>query len=232
MPPIDALIATLRGGHPIAVAGALFDMDGTLVDSIPAVESAWAIWAAALEIPTPPPSLHGTTARAVVEASGIAPHRHAEAERLLGEIECRPGQVLDSLPGALTLLNTLPADRWGVVTSAARSVAAVRLAATDLPTPAFRITGDDVRASKPAPEPFSKGMLALRERGHEGAVLAFEDTVAGAISARDAGCVVLGVRGTVAPEMLGEVAHIVLDSLAHLHVEVTPDALHARIALN
>lgn len=229
MTNIDALIATLRKGEPIAIAGALFDMDGTLVDSIPAVESAWDIWAKQLEFTMPLGDLHGKTARAVVEATGIAVDRYEEAERLLSEIECRPGQVLDSLPGALELVTSIPAGRWGLVTSAASEVATVRLGATDLPSPEFRVTGSDVSASKPAPEPFEKGVRILRDRGHDGPVLAFEDTIAGATSARDAGCLVLGVPGTVGTDQLGQFAHIVLDSLADLRVTVTDGALHAQL---
>lgn len=226
---IAALSAALRRGEEITVAGALFDMDGTLVDSIPAVEDAWAIWAAEYAIDVPPPSLHGKTAQAVVAASGVAAHERAAAERRLTEIESRPGQRLNGLPGARALLESLPSGRWGVVTSAARPVAIARFGATDLPSPAFRVTGDDVTAGKPAPEPFQNGIAHLTARGHEGVVVAFEDTAAGAASAASAGCLVIGVLGTEAREQLEPFANIVLDSLEPVRIDSLGAELRLRL---
>jgi len=210
---LASLSVTLQRGEAIIVAGALFDMDGTLVDSIPAVEGAWAIWAAERGIPVPPPSMHGKTAQAVVAASGLAVHEREGAELRLTEIEARPGQRLDALPGARALLESLPPDRWGVVTSAASPVALARFGATDLPEPMFRVTGDDVSNGKPAPDPFLTGIAHLESRGHDGVVVAFEDTSAGATSAASAGCLVIGILGTESREQLEPFAHIVLDSL-------------------
>jgi sugar-phosphatase len=223
------LAGALRQGQPIAIAGALFDMDGTIVDSIPAVEIAWRIWASEQGVPVPPATMHGKTARAVVTASGLAVAEHARAENRLAEIEARPGQQLESLPGARRLLDALPHGRWGVVTSAAHAVAVARFDATDLPTPAFRITGDDVTQGKPAAEPFLAGVRHLADRGHIGVVIAFEDTVAGATSATAAGCLVVGVLGTDSRPDLENCAHIVLDSLESVHVDSRDDQLLVRL---
>lgn len=230
MPDLAALAAALRQGEAITIAGALFDMDGTLVDSIPAVEEAWAIWAEEHGIAAPSSALHGKTARAVILASSLDAADHGAAEARLAEIESRPGQHLASLPGARQLLSSLPAGRWGVVTSAARSVALARFSATDLPEPAFRVTGDDVTHGKPAPDPFLAGTRHLRDAGHIGTVIAFEDTIAGATSAASAGCFVFGVLGTDPREMLETQTHVVLDSLES--VCVVSDGTELRIRLN
>lgn len=222
---LSTFAAALRRGESITIAGALFDMDGTLVDSIPAVESAWRIWAQELGISVPSPSMHGKTARAVVVASELAADEYEPAQRRLTEIESRPGQSLDALPGARTLLVSLPQERWGVVTSAARSVALARFGATDLPEPAFRVTGDDVSSSKPAPEPFATGMRLLVAEGHEGVVVAFEDTVAGATSAFEAGCLVIGMLGTDERALLESHAHIVLESLEGVRADSSSGTL-------
>ncbi|MGL3149651.1 HAD hydrolase-like protein [Microbacterium sp. A82] len=223
------LVAALRQGESIPIAGALFDMDGTLVDSIPAVEDAWSIWTTEYGIPTPGSTMHGKTARAVVLASGLPVDAHEHAERRLAEIEARPGQQLRSLPGARFLVDSLPHGRWGIVTSATRSVASARLAATDLPMPEFRITGDDVTHGKPAAEPFLGGIRRLADRGFEGTVVAFEDTVAGATSASEAGCIVIGVLGTEPRTQLERCAHIVLDSLEAVRVTDSDGTLHVRL---
>lgn len=229
MTRLDDLVAELRRGAPIPVAGALFDMDGTIVDSIPAVEAAWRLWAVEYDVPAPGAEMHGKTARAVVVGSGLPPERHVAAEDRLVEIEARPGQVLDALPGARALIDSLPSGRWGIVTSASRPVALARYAATGMPEPDFRITGDDVARSKPAPEPFEKGVQELRARGHEGAALAFEDTVAGATSARGAGCLTIAVVGTSERAELETAAHLVVDSLEQIRVEVRDGQTIARV---
>ncbi|MDQ0644855.1 HAD-IA family hydrolase [Microbacterium murale] len=229
MNSLATLAAALRRGQSITIAGALFDMDGTIVDSIPAVEDAWRIWASEHGIPAPPATMHGKTARAVVTASGLAVGDHERAESRLAEIEARPGQQLNSLPGARQLLEALPHDQWGVVTSAARPVAVARFSATDLPEPAFRITGGDVVHGKPAAEPFLAGVQHLADRGHVGVVIAFEDTVAGATSATSAGCLVVGVLGTDSRRLLESRAHIVLDSLESVRVERSDGRLLIRL---
>lgn len=226
---LTTLAAALRRGESIAIGGALFDMDGTIVDSITAVENAWQIWASEHGIPVPPATMHGKTAKAVVAASGLTLADLERAETRLAEIEARPGQRLSSLPGALALLNALPHARWGVVTSAARPVAIARFDATDLPAPAFRITGDDVVHGKPAPEPFLAGIRHLADRGHVGDVIAFEDTIAGATSAAAAGCLVIGVLGTDSREQLESCAHLVLDSLEAIRVDSSGDRLLIRL---
>lgn len=223
------LAAALQQGDAVAIDGALFDMDGTIVDSIPAVESAWRIWAGEHGIPVPSASMHGKTAGAVVRASGLAVSDRARAEARLAEIEARPGQTLRSLPGARSLLDALPDGRWGIVTSAARTVAVARLAATELPAPAFRVTGGDVTQSKPDAEPFLRGIEHLADRGHAGVVVAFEDTVAGATSATEAGCLVIGVLGTDTREQLARCAHVVIDTLESVRVESSGDRLLIRL---
>lgn len=226
---LDTLTAALRRGDPIAMDGALFDMDGTIVDSIPAVEDAWRIWAAEHGIPVPPATMHGKTAGAVVRASGLAVSDQERAEARLAEIEARPGQQLGSLPGAQKLLESLPDGRWGVVTSAAPTVALARLGATDLPAPAFRVTGGDVEQSKPAAEPFLLGLKHLADRGHTGIVIAFEDTVAGATSAAAAGCLVIGVLGTDSREQLESSAHVVVETLESVRIDTSGDHLLIRL---
>jgi sugar-phosphatase len=218
---LDTLAADLLAGREIAAAGALFDMDGTLVDSVPAVEASWRMVAEEFGVPRMPGSLHGLTAQAVVVAAGIHPDHRSRAAARLVEIESRPGQELEALPGVRPFVESLREGHWGVVTSAPREVARARYGAARLPRPEFFVTGDDVTAGKPDPEPFRMGLAALQARGCVGVVIAVEDTVAGLRSARGAGCLALGVPGTCTAAELAPHAHLVIDSFEVLRTRTT-----------
>lgn len=222
--------AMLRDGGEVRVAGVLFDMDGTLVDSVPAVEESWRLMAEEFGVPALPATLHGQTAEAVVAAAGVRGDQHAHAIARLVEIESRPGQRLKALPGVQVFVESLPAGCWGVVTSAPRPVARARYGATGLTPPAFFVTGDDVTASKPDPEPFSKGMAELGRRGVSGVVVAVEDTVAGVRSARAAGCLTVGVTGTCTMAELAPEAHLVIRSFDQLCTMTTSPGVGLALA--
>lgn len=196
------------------VGEVLFDMDGTLIDSIGAVEDAWAQWAAEerLELAVDR-SFHGRTARDLV-ASLLPAERVPSAVSRLNRLEEAPRVPVSVLPGARELVSALPPARWAVVTSATRGAALARLAAAGLPTPAHLVTGDDVAKGKPDAEPY----LAGRRIDSDLPAIAFEDTVAGIRSARAAGCLTVGIAGTVAPELLLEHADAVISSLQQVHV--------------
>lgn len=176
-------------------------------------------------VPAVSATLHGQTAEAVVAAAGVRRDQHEHAIARLVEIESRPGQRLDALPGVRTFVESLPAGCWGVVTSAPRPVAQARYAATGLTPPAFFVTGDDVAASKPDPEPFGQGLCELSRRGVGGVVVAVEDTVAGVRSARRAGCLTVGVAGTCTADELWPHAHLVISSFDQLSPHVSGSGL-------
>lgn len=214
----DELGAALLDGREIRIAGVLLDMDGTLVDSVPAVEESWRIMAQEFGVPSLPATLHGQTAEAVVAAAGVPRDQHARAISRLVEVESRPGQRLKALPGVRPFITSLPAGRWGVVTSAPRPVAHARYGATGLTAPEFFVTGDDVTASKPDPQPFGKGLAELGRRGVAGVVMAVEDSIAGVRSARGAGCLAVGVVGTCTAAELAPHAHLVIESFDQFRI--------------
>jgi len=207
--------ATLASAQRIEVGELLFDMDGTLVNSIPAVEHAWREWALeeGFELPETL-AFHGRTAVDLVRGF-VAAERVPHAVRRIDELESTSTQPIPTMPGALALLERLPRDRWAIVTSASRPVAHARLAAGKIPLPDHLVTGSDVVNGKPDPEPFRLG------RRNEGVAIAFEDTVAGLRSARGAGCVTVGVIGTTPLDELREHADYLVSSLESVTVEST-----------
>jgi sugar-phosphatase len=98
------------------------------------------------------------------------------------------------LPGAKALLESLPVERWAIVTSATKRLAIERLRVAGLPVPERFITGDMVEKGKPDPEPYRRGAGLLGFEAAECVVV--EDAPSGVGAGVAAGCNVLGVLGT------------------------------------
>jgi len=65
------------------------------------------------------------------------------------------------LPGTQQLLSSLPPDRWTIVTSCTRPLAAVRLRAAGLSLPLKMVTSGESKNGKPHPEPYQKAAATL-----------------------------------------------------------------------
>jgi mannitol-1-/sugar-/sorbitol-6-phosphatase len=164
----------------------LFDCDGVLVDSDASVVSAWTRWSElyGLDPLAVFPTVHGRRAAETVAALIAEPHRPA-ALAAINRFELEDAETVTSIPGAGRLLNQLADRRWAVVTSATRSLAEARLAASSLPRPTVLITADDVEAGKPNPSGYLLAAQRLGEASSSCVVL--EDALAGVAAARAAG---------------------------------------------
>ena len=118
----------------VTCSGLLFDLDGVLVDSTPAVARVWSKWAIAHGF-DPEETVRQAHGRPSIETvRDILPGADFEKENeiiLRGEIEDTEGVI--PLPGARELLSSIPEDQWALVTSCARPLAEVRLRAAGLP---------------------------------------------------------------------------------------------------
>ncbi|MNT11513.1 Sugar phosphatase YfbT [compost metagenome] len=172
----------------------LLDMDGTLIHSTGEVETVWRLWCRRHQL-APEPLLamcHGVRAREVLGA--LAPHLDLAVElALLDELEIRHTGAAEPIAGARTLLASLPAARWALVTSASQRVARHRLASAGLPLPRLLIGAEDVVRGKPDPEPYLLGASRLGLAPAD--CLVFEDAAAGIQSALQAGCQVVQIGG-------------------------------------
>jgi mannitol-1-/sugar-/sorbitol-6-phosphatase len=177
----------------------LFDMDGVLIDSTPAVERVWRWWAIAhgFEPQAVVRAAHGrpsiTTVREYLpNADHLAENREVERR----EIEDIEGIV--ALPGAMELLTALPRERWAIVTSCTRALAEVRLGAAGLPRPIVLITSSDVKNGKPAPDPYIKAAQTLGLEPDDCIVV--EDAPAGVRAGKSARARVIGIS-TIADDV-------------------------------
>ena len=200
----------------ILCRGVLFDLDGVLVDSTPAVARVWSAWARERGM-DPADTVRRAHGRPSIETiRELLPHADAEKENAVverRELDDMDGMI--TLPGALELLRTLPEESWTVVTSCTRALAIRRLEAAGLLVPRQLVTASDIRRGKPDPEPYLKGAerLGLAPRD----CIAFEDAPAGIRSARAAGARVIGVRTTASEaELRAAGASFVVDDLSSL----------------
>lgn len=174
----------------------LFDMDGTIVNSIAAAERVWIAWAErhGLDVETFMPTIHGVRGIETITRlalPGVDPA--AEAEAIL-EAEMQDVDGVVPIEGAAAFMASLPPDRWAIVTSSPRRLALRRLAAAGLPVPAVLVTAEDVERGKPAPDCFLLAAERLGQRIED--CLVFEDAPAGITAAEAAGAAVAVVTVT------------------------------------
>jgi len=177
----------------------LFDMDGVLIDSTPAVARVWHRWAVehGFDPETVVHMAHGRPSRTTIREllPNADPYdidgEDREVERM--EMEDLDGVVL--LPGARQLLDILPPERWTIATSCTRPLAEVRLRAAGLPIPRTMITSSDVKIGKPDPEPYLKAAATLGFAASDCIVV--EDAPAGIRAGKAAGARVIAFLTTM-----------------------------------
>ncbi|MGY2440490.1 HAD-IA family hydrolase [Pseudomonas sp. SDO52101_S400] len=174
----------------------LFDMDGTVLNSIAAAERIWAAWAErhGVDVETFLPTIHGVRAIDTITRLNL-PGVDAEVQAaFITEAEIEDVDGIVEIPGAAAFLKSLPADRWAMVTSAPRDLALRRMAAAGIPEPAVMITAEDVAAGKPDPAGYR---LAAKRLGLEPVdCLIFEDATVGIQAAEAAGAPLMIITAT------------------------------------
>jgi sugar-phosphatase len=206
----------------------LFDMDGVLIDSAPAVERVWRVWALAhgLDPASVVAQAHGR--RSIETIRAVAPAMDAEKENTLVEqMEIADKDGVTALPGAARLLAQLPGDRFAIVTSATRPLAVARLGYAGLPAPRYMITADDVVHGKPSPEPYLKGAALLGFTPTD--CLVFEDTPAGIASARASVMQAIALQTTYPAREL-QAADAIVASLADVKAELSSETILLHVA--
>src|SRR5215472_7509453 len=206
--------------NSIRCRGVLFDLDGVLVDSTPAVARVWAWWARkhGFDPDKTVREAHGKPSIATIrELLPTADHEAENREVERREIEDVEGVI--PLPGALELLRALPPEKWTIVTSCTRQLAEVRIAAAGLPRPKRMVTSTDVKNGKPDPEPYLKGAQTLGVPGAECVVI--EDAPAGIRAGKAAGARVIAFRTTADDAELHEAgADWIVNDCSELSVEL------------
>ncbi|WP_085699233.1 HAD family hydrolase [Pseudomonas sp. B26(2017)] len=199
----------------------LFDMDGTVLNSIAAAERIWSAWAVrhGVDVDTFLPTIHGARAIDTITRLNL-PGVDAEAQAaFITEAEIEDVEGIVEIPGAAAFLKSLPADRWAMVTSAPRDLALRRMAAAGIPEPMVMVTAEDVTAGKPDPAGYR---LAAERMGLEPAdCLIFEDATVGIQAAEAAGALLMIITTTHQHPL--ETAHATIASYRDLTLNIDSD---------
>ncbi len=202
-------------------AAVLFDLDGTLVDSIGAVERSWTTWCAERGIdPRVLARFHGMPARTAI-AQLVAPEEVETAFRRLEDLEVADLLGVHALPGAVEALAALGPGRAAIATSGTRPLYAARVAASGLPEPAVTVTASDIIHGKPDPEPYQRAAALLGVDPAE--CLVVEDAPNGLVAGHAAGAATLAVLGTATREELAATgaADAIVEGVGEVRFEVT-----------
>lgn len=215
----------------ITLKAVLFDLDGVLVDSTPAVARVWTKWAIAQGLSPQSVVAQAHGRRSIETIRAVAPHMNAERENVnVEQMEIDDREGVTALPGALEILRALPADRIAIVTSATRPLAEARMGYAGLPIPKNMITAESVVQGKPFPEPYLKGAALLGFAPADCVVV--EDTPAGIDSGRRAGMRVIALQTTYPLAHL-QAATVVAQSLAQVKISSAgPDIILKIVSLD
>ncbi len=201
----------------------LFDMDGTLLNSIAAAERVWSIWAKrhGLDVEAFLPTIHGARAIDTITRQalpGVDPEVEAQ---WITDAELNDVDGVVAIPGAVAFLKGLPADQWALVTSAPKALALRRLQAAGIPVPAVWVTAEDVANGKPDPACYLLGAKRLGVSVEDS--LVFEDAAVGIRAGEAAGADVVVVTSAHLEPMV--TAHACINDYGDLCAEHGADGL-------
>jgi len=167
------MLAAMPAAVDARPAAVIFDLDGTLVDTVPARIAGWTDVLTQHEIPVAPGQLEPTIgmdgralARAVAAAGGrdLTDEEAEEIDRQAGERFDVHNRHPRALPGAREALTRLDERglTWAIATSSRAEQVSASVTALALPHPPRIVDGSRVEHAKPAPDLL---LLAARELG-------------------------------------------------------------------
>jgi sugar-phosphatase len=202
-----------------AHAAFLFDMDGTLLNSIAVVERVWREWAVdnGIEPNAFLQRIHGLRAIEVVRREAVPGLDVVEQAAILLQREMDDVDGIIKIPGIAAFLSKIPDGKWAIVTSAPRPLAMLRLAAAGIVPPPIMICGEDVENGKPDPEGYLKAAKLLGVDPTQCVV--FEDAPAGINAGERMGANVVVISATHSHPIVTD--HLSIDSYDELDITVT-----------
>lgn len=221
----------------INVESVLFDMDGTLINSSPAVVKAWTLFSETypLDLDDILKSAHGMRTIDVLKkwchiTDGPTLEKEVlrfetailEAAEEIGRQTGASG--IEVLPGVAKLLDDLSADKevrggeekWAICTSSTHFYAGRAIPIAGLPVPKVFVTADSVTRGKPFPDPYLLGASGCNASPFESLVV--EDAPTGIRSGKASGARVLATCTSHSRASLEkERPDFLVEDLSHVH---------------
>ena len=197
---------------------AIFDLDGTLVDSSAVVERQWSIWA----------RHHGIEPRLLMEVVHgrpsiqtmrmFRPETTREESLAFDAIEAADLEGVQPVAGAREAIAACERQQiaWAIVTSGTLPMATNRLNACGLPIPAVFVTVEQTERGKPAPDPFLRAATLLKIEPSRCTV--FEDSPPGIHAGKAANMRVIALRTTHTADHLSG-ADAVVGDLSEVEIQ-------------
>lgn len=227
----------------------LFDMDGTLIDSSPAVVVAWETMKESypfIDLPHILRSAHGyRTVDALRKWCLIADEellakevvRFEDAILAAAKAKGAAGGVgIIALPGVARLLEQLSEgteerngqEGWAICTSSTHYYASKAIPTAGLPTPKIFVTAESVEKGKPHPDPYLLGAKLSGVTADQCVV--FEDAPTGIRSGRASGAIVIATCTSHSRESLEvEKPDFLVEDLSQIQAQWSNGILHLSI---
>jgi mannitol-1-/sugar-/sorbitol-6-phosphatase len=173
----------------------IFDVDGVVLDSIPAYQRAWAAWALEHRISEEAiwAAAHGRRPVDIIRSVGGGLDVTTASKRFESLIQAQY-QTVEAHDGAHGLLTTLPGSRWTVATSGGQGWVEAAFRRLRLPAPYRGVYGADITRGKPDPACFL--LAADRLETSPADCVVVEDSPSGVAAGKAAGMTVMAVTTT------------------------------------
>lgn len=214
------------------IHAALFDCDGTLVNSTGAISEFWRDFGKTRPHVNPEEIIrtsHGCRTFDVIAKWSPEDAIEEQVTAWEGAIPDSFGEHARPIPGAVELVKSFDEfsknetenglQRWAIVTSGTLPLATKWLKLMNIRQPDTFITAEKVTKGKPHPMGYQNARTALGY-GHEAKKIAvFEDAPAGITAGKDAGAMIIGICSTYDPEKVRDAgADIVVDDLTSFKI--------------
>ncbi|KAI9500509.1 DL-glycerol-3-phosphatase [Coemansia spiralis] len=216
----------------ISAQGILFDLDGTLVNTVACVEKWWRKIAAkhnvdGVELLN---NIHGHPTYDVL-CKWFPKEMHSkDCAQQLEEAVMRDPEGVFAVPGTHELLQALANDKWAIVTAATPILATTRLRQANLPVPDKLVSANDVQKGKPHPSCYQMGaeMLGIAPSS----AIVFEDSVNGVKAGVAAGAITVGIlTSTTEQKLRAAGAQYVIRDFTSIQIKHNGDGtLHVRFS--
>lgn len=215
------------------VNAALFDCDGTLVNSTGAISEFWRDFGKTRPHVNPEEIIrtsHGCRTFDVIAKWSPEDAIEEQVTQWEGDIPDSFGQYAKPIPGAVELVKSFDKfskeetenakQRWAIVTSGTLPLATKWLKLLTIQKPDCFITAEKVTKGKPHPMGYQSARNTLGYEDSNKKVVVFEDAPAGITAGKGAGAMVVGICSTYDPEKVRKSgADIVVDDLTSFKIE-------------